>query len=440
MRIVARYNQSTVIVDHSGRIETIEEAINSQAIAFMEQAQMGATSALSDGFKVDFDKIKLHAIKPSGQITDYSFYPAPEGTFLGQGYFHMVANLAIANNVTTNQLLDAGVINNLGGGFLAKGFRKKMGQMRMKPAEWKSTEISAQDLRNGIMPLPTKDPSPTLFNLNEKLEAQMRNFTLVAGNEQTAIQANTAPTTAMAMVAEQALPTSALLLRITESEGREFKKLFMLNKLYADPEHYQEILDDPQADYASDFNEKGMDIQPTANPEMSNKMQRVQLAEAEMAMFDRVLQAGGNPLPLVKNYFDVIGSDMVDAAFPEEGSMTEQEKQQIAAMTQAQEQANQLNQLQVQLLRQQVENEALEAKSLAVKRHAEMQQILAKVDETMANTALLGERAETESTKNQITTYTAQMQAIRDTVVDSIQPQEQPQQQIDTQSALSTLQ
>ena len=40
-------------------------------------------------------------------------------------------------NTTTNQLIDAGTLANLQGGHLAKGFRKNMGPMKIRPGEYK---------------------------------------------------------------------------------------------------------------------------------------------------------------------------------------------------------------------------------------------------------------------------------------------------------------
>jgi len=436
VRIVARYSPDTIMVKLNDRIESLTAAVERQAKVAMAAVSSGEQTALSTGFEVDFSGMKLCAVNPESQITSYSFYESLDGTFLGSGYFHMVANLATANNVTTNVLMDGAQLSTLGGGFLAKGFRKKMGPIRLKLGQWMATDVPAADLRNGMMPNPTSEPSQTLYNLNDKIEGQLRNFTLVAGNENQGIQANTAPTTALAMISEQAIPTSALLLRITEAEGKEFQKLFQLNKKYVDPEQYQMVLDDEEANFENDFNEKMMDMVPVANPEMSSKMQRVQMAEAQMGVVDRVLQAGGNPMPIIKGYFEAMGADNLDKIFPEEGTMTEEEKQQIAAMTQAQEQANELQTIQIQLLNQQVENEGIEAKSLAQRRSIENRETVVKIDKIIADTILTREEAETESLKNQIDTYTAQMTAIRDSIPTGMPGQEQA---AETVTALSQM-
>ena len=421
VRIVPDYSEYTIYVKHETRVESVSKAIERQRQA----AQMQS----NDKFEPNYSTMKLTNIVPASQITHYRFLRSIDGTYLGIGYFHELANLQKAHNMATNQLLDAGTLNNLGGGFLAKGFRKKMGMVRVKPSEWKTVDIDPALLKNGILPLPTKEPSPTLYNLKENLSTEMRNFTVVAGDEASQIQGNTAPTTALAILFEAGQATSALLLRFTRAMGEEFRKLFYLSKLYIDPLEYQQVLDDENASFEADFNNELFDIVPVANPEMSSRMQRIQLATVELEQFDRVLQTGGNPIAILKNFYDVIGTDYVDQIFPEEGAMTPAEKQQLEQMTQAQEMANQQMQIQIQLLQQQVLNDKKEADSLAVKRIAEIEQILAKIGEIKANTILLAEKAESEELNNQINKYTASMQAIQDSLTAILPGQGLPTQE-----------
>ena len=92
-------------------------------------------------------------------------------------------------------------------------------------------------------------------------------------------------------------------------------------------------------DYNNDLH-----IEPTANAQFSSQVQRVQLAQVQLEQVPLVLQAGGNPMPIIKNYFDAIGSDLTEVVFTDEP--TEEEKAQI-------EQMNQLQQQQVEAQQQQ---------------------------------------------------------------------------------------
>jgi len=250
--------------------------------------------------------------------------------------------------------LNNATLANISGGFLAKGFRKKMGPMKVKPGEFQATEASAQDLQGSIYPYPFKEPSQTLFALNEKLENMARGF---AANADLASQltGQTAPTTALAMIQESLVNQSAHMAHISSAMSDEFQILFKLNRDHLDADEYKIICGDDEAVFSEDFNTDGLSIGCTANPELSSRMQRMLLADAEMAQVPMVMQAGGNPIPIIKNYFERIGSDNIDEIFPNEAEMSPQDKQQVAAMKQAQDQANQMQQAQLQMLGTQTE-------------------------------------------------------------------------------------
>lgn len=420
VRIVARYDESSIIVTNgNGVVETLVENAQRQARELEEAATLQAQRANVEFIEPqapDFKKIDLVRIDASQQITKYGFIPSQDGTFLDLGYFHLIGGITMGVNATTNQLIDAGTLANRPMGLLAKGFRKKMGPIKFRIGEWMSTEVQAGQLAGSILPLPIKEPSQTLFALNEKLDAQGRQFA-ASVDASGQIQANTAPTTALAVIQEQLIPLSALMSRIIDAQSEEFQKLFKLNQKFLDPQQYQEILDDPQADFNADFTSDGFDIVPTANPEMSSKMQRIQMAEVQMSMFDRVLQAQGNPIPLVRNFFDAIGSELTDQVFPDEQRMSAGDQQRLDALraqteqqNQLAEQQNQIGQLQVDLLTRAEDRKDFEAQEKAKKNQAEIEKIIIEIDKMNADIILTLEKAETEDVSNQISVYTAQVQ------------------------------
>jgi len=256
-------------------------------------------------------------IKAEENITMYGFLHDPQGGFLNVGYTHLLSAIVSGINTTTNQLVDAGTLANVQGGFLARGFRKKMGSTTFKPGQWSQTGIPAQDLQSGILPLPVKEPSPTLFALMQFMIANAQELAASA-DLKGALGANAPVGTTLALIDEQMQGTGAVVKRIYRSMSSEFRKLHKLNAKFVDPEQYREILDDPQADFEADFNLRGMDIVPVANPEIATKTQRIIMANAELSQLQFVLLAGGDARPLIKNFFEAIGSSIGDEVFPEE--------------------------------------------------------------------------------------------------------------------------
>lgn len=392
VRIVARFDRKSIIVKGpGGKLIPLDDLMSVQ-----DQI------ADSKDVAVDYNlsAVKMVRVEPIEEITKYEFMPPPDGTFLGLGYYHLLGSIVSAINTTTNQLTDAGTLSNLQGGFLAKGFRKKMGPVRRNPGTWMSTEVPANQLQSGMLPFPFKEPSAALYSLNDKLTALGQSFTAKLDTAQ--IQSNTAPTTALAIVQESLVATSAIMMSIISSQTKEFLKLFRLNQRYIDPVMYQTVLDDQEADFETDYNSKTLDIATTADPEQSSRMQRTLLATAEMEQVPLVLQMGGNPIPIVKNYFERIGSTNIDEIFPEEETMPEEEKQQLQALRQAQEQANELQRLQVQILTR-------EQDRLDMDLRRKIEETISSINKDHADIILTLEKAESEDVKNEIGKYTARI-------------------------------
>jgi|TARA_R110000824_G_C15217714_1_gene677276 chaperonin GroES len=417
VRIVARFDEQSIKVLLDDQVMTLPEALAARKEQELQEhggleglSLLGLPDTLAD---TNPDELELLKIVPFQNITKYGFIPAPDGTFLDLGYVHLLGAITQTINATTNNLVDRATLNNLGGGFLAKEFRKDKGINRLRIGEWKQTEVPAEKFAKGMFPHPNQEPSPTLFQLNENSKIRAREF-LSTVDVSSQINAQTAPTTALAIIQEAMVATSALFKRMLKSESNEFKILFRINQRTLDDKKYRRVLDDDQASVEADFNSMDMDLSPTANAEMSTKMQRIQTAQIELQQFPLVLQAGGNPLPILENYFEAIGSTITNQIFPAEGEMSDADKAQLEQMNQAQQQQQQIQQQQLQLQQMQVDILAREQDRMdqdsAAKRSktaAETKKLGAQLVETLMNASKLGEEAETESLANAITKYTA---------------------------------
>jgi len=400
MRIVARYDErSFVVKTPEGRVVSLVDALKQEAMGYIDRGLLPPEVA-------DIQKYELVRIEPLQPITKYGFIPSPDGTFLDLGYSHLLGAIVQGVNTSTNQLTDAGTLRNLGGGFLAKGFRKKMGPLRMKPGQFNNTEISAREMQGAILPNPNPEPSTVLFALNEKLENQGRQFAAIVDTSGQ-IQGNTAPTTALAIIQEALISTSALMGRVLDGMSDEFQNLHSLNKGTFDPELYKTLLDDPNADAAADFNNESLDIIPTASPEMSSKLQRVQLSAVEMENIPSVIAAGGNPLPIVKNFYERIGTQNLDEIFPEQP--TDQQAAEIKSFRESQDMQNQLQAQQLELAQIQTEILSREQDRMDAETQAGIRETIAKIEKMRSESILNLEKAESEEVKNQINKYTAEL-------------------------------
>ena len=413
MRIVARFDFDGLYVKYGDlRPMPLLEAQRARAADILKDAdEFGVTPELPDA--MDLTGFKIVRIEPTPVISKYGFIPSYDGKFLDMGFFHFLGSATLASNKATNDLLNAGTLANNSTGISAKGFRKRAGEFKLKMGQILGTEIPADQLATSIYMLPFKEPSQTLFQLNEGIKASAAGFisNSDAGNQ---IQANTAPTTALTMVQEALLPQSAHMSIIIDAMSDEFQILFKLNSDYLNDEEYRAIVGDDEASYADDFATDGLSIVCGANPEMSSKSQRMMLAEAEMAQLPMVMQAGGNGYAIVKNYYKAIGSQNVNEYFPNQAEMSPQDKANMQQMTKAQEQANalheqqnKLQELQVALLGRAEDRKDNELQVKAQETKANIDKTLEEVSKVKAETALTLEKAETEQVNNELNTYSA---------------------------------
>ncbi len=362
----------------------------------------------------DYHVVKITAIN---NITKYGFIHDPQGGFLDVGFYELLGALAASINATTNQLVDAGTLQNLASttGWLAKGFRKKMGASPMQMGEYKQTGLSAQDLHQGIRPMTAGQPSSVLFTLMQYMISVAQELSASA-DLSTSLGANAPATTTLALVQEQQQFGGAVILKLYRSMSSEFKKLFVLNSKFLDAEEYQRVLDDPKADFEKDFNLADMDIVPSANPEVSSKIQRIQLAEVEISKIDLIASAGGDPKPVIVNFLKMIGSTNVDEIFPEQNpaellqALIAKHPELQQMITNEQQRAKMLQQAEAEGIEMQKGFAIAEEQRKDAKLAADLDKTQSETKKNDASTIKLLEEAETENLNNDVTTYTTAVQ------------------------------
>lgn len=219
------------------------------------------------------------------------FIPDPAGGFYDIGFGKLLEPLADVIDTTINQMMDAGTLQNSGGGFIAAGvdLAKGKAEITMRPGQYRTVQTAVPDLRAGIVTLQHPGPSQTLFELLSLM--------IDAGKDIASIQdilvgdspRNETATTTMARIEQGLKVFTAIYKRIFRALGAEFKMVFNINKRHFDGTKYIAITDQPvqvvREDYFGEY-----DILPTADPNTITDMQRMSKAQF-------VLEEGkaGNP-------------------------------------------------------------------------------------------------------------------------------------------------
>lgn len=273
-----------------------------------------------DDESIYMENDKLQKIEPIQYFTKFSFIPNPDGGFYDIGFGLLLTPLNESVNTLINQLIDAGTLNNLQGGFLGKGLKLKMGEQRWTPGEWKTVQTTADDLRKQVMPLPTKEPSDVLFKLMGTLITSGKELASVAEIFTGKMPGqNTPATTTMATVEQGMKVFTAVYKRIYRSLKSEYKKLFKLNSIYLEPEKYQNVLDVPIQ--MSDFDPKSYNICPNADPATPTQTEKLMKAQGLMELLPSGIL---DPVEVVRRILEAQEQPNVDKLFSQQVQQTGQ--------------------------------------------------------------------------------------------------------------------
>ena len=203
--------------------------------------------------------------------------------FYGFGLIHMIGGLQHASTGALRALLDSAAFANLNGGFKAKGARIEGGDITVSPGEWVEVEAYGDDLRKSFIPLPFKEPSPTLMQLLGILTESGRRFTSIA-DAMVGDAASSAPVgTIVSQIEQGSKVFSAIHKRLHMAQGKELKLIGELNGEFLDNEYPYEIIGDEKMVRRKDFDGR-VDIIPVSDPNIFSAAQRIAMAQTELQL------------------------------------------------------------------------------------------------------------------------------------------------------------
>jgi len=265
----------------------------------------------SDGVKRD-EKDKIICIEPSEYFTKYGFIPNPDGGFYDVGFGLLLGPLNESVNTLINQLIDAGTLSTLQGGWISKGLRVKQGKQSFTPGEWKQVDATLDDLKKGIFPLPVKEPSEVLFQLLGMLVTSTKELASVAEIMTGKMPGQNTPAYTTKETVEQGMKVfTAIYKRLYRALSHEFKRLYVLNQLYFQPEVSMAVMDDPVSQ--QDFQGPADDIVPAADPAAASMNDKLNKAKELGGM----IQLGLNKDEVLKRLLEAMEIPNVEALLPD---------------------------------------------------------------------------------------------------------------------------
>jgi hypothetical protein len=220
------------------------------------------------------------------------------------GLIHLIGAFAKSGTSMLRQLVDAGTLSNLPGGFKTRGLRIRGDDTPIAPGEFRDVDVPSGTMRDNILPLPYKEPSVVLAQLLDKVIQEGRAFASVSDMKVSDMSANAPVGTTLAILERTLKVMSAVQARIHYSMKREFK---LLKKIIADytPEEYNyvPVEGSPRAK-RSDYD--NVEVIPVSDPNAATMAQKIVQYQAVLQLAQQSPQIYNMPL-LHRQMLEVLG-------------------------------------------------------------------------------------------------------------------------------------
>jgi len=269
------------------------------ALPYIVAIEKGSNNVLSirRNWEQDDD---LHQKRQSfvhyGYIPGFGFYCF--------GLIHLIGAYAKSGTSIIRQLVDAGSLANLPGGFKTRGLRVKGDDTPISPGEFRDVDVPSGAMRDNIMPLPYKEPSQVLMTLLNQIVEEGRRFANTADLNLSDMSANAPVGTTLAILERTLKVMSAVQARVHYSLKQELK---LLKRIIADnaPEEYN-YQPDTGSRKAKKSDYESTDVIPVSDPNASTMAQKIVQYQAAMQLAQQQPNLFNMPL-MYRQMLDILG-------------------------------------------------------------------------------------------------------------------------------------
>jgi len=232
-------------------------------------------------------------------------YPyVPGFGFYAFGLIHLIGAFAKSGTSLIRQLVDAGTLSNLPGGFKTKGLRVKGDDTPIAPAEFRDVDVASGTIKDNIMTLPYKEPSQVLYSLLGTIVEEGRRFASAADLKISDMSAQSPVGTTLAILERTLKVMSAVQARIHYAMRQEFRLLKNIIRDYTPPEYSYDPIEGPPQAKQSDYDQ--VDVIPVSDPNAATMSQKVVQYQAVLQLAQTAPQLYDLPL-LHRQMLEVLG-------------------------------------------------------------------------------------------------------------------------------------
>jgi hypothetical protein len=241
----------------------------------------------------------------------YGYIPA--FGFYHFGLIHLIGSFAKSGTSILRQLVDAGTLSNLPGGFKTRGLRVKGDDTPISPAEFRDVDVPSGTIKDNIMTLPYKEPSQVLSGLLNQIIDDGRRFAAIADLKVSDMSSQSPVGTTLAILERMLKVMSAVQARIHYSMKQEFRLLKIIIRDYTPEDYSYEPVEGTRSVKQSDYDQ--VDVIPVSDPNAATMSQKVVQYQAVMQLAQQSPQIYDLPM-LHRQMLEVLGIKNAEKLVP----------------------------------------------------------------------------------------------------------------------------
>jgi hypothetical protein len=255
----------------------------------------------------DKTKQKRNHFVHYGYIPGFGFYCF--------GLIHLIGAATKSGTVLLRQLVDAGTLSNLPGGYKTRGLRVKGDDTPISPGEFRDVDVPSGSIRDNILPLPYKEPSQVLQSLMTTIIEEGRRLGGAADLQVADMSANSPVGTTLAILERTMKVMGAVQARIHYAMKQEFKLLSAIIRDYTPKEYSYEPEEGGRKAKQADYDM--VEVIPVSDPNAATMSQKVVQYQAVMQMAQAAPQIYDLP-ELNRQMLEVLGIKNIGKLIPTE--------------------------------------------------------------------------------------------------------------------------
>jgi len=255
----------------------------------------------------DKTKQKRNHFVHYGYIPGFGFYCF--------GLIHLIGAATKSGTVLLRQLVDAGTLSNLPGGYKTRGLRVKGDDTPISPGEFRDVDVPSGSIRDNILPLPYKEPSQVLQSLMTSIIEEGRRLGGAADLQVADMSANSPVGTTLAILERTLKVMGAVQARIHYAMKQEFKLLSAIIRDYTPKEYSYEPEEGGRKAKQADYDM--VEVIPVSDPNAATMSQKVVQYQAVMQMAQAAPQIYDLP-ELNRQMLEVLGIKNIGKLIPTE--------------------------------------------------------------------------------------------------------------------------